>query len=135
MVDYAVSAILVVVAYLMGSIPFAIVVGKGFWHVDVREHGSGNVGTTNVFRVLGSKAGIVVLIGDMAKGLPARPARRSPICALDDALRRDRRPLRPHVLDLPARPRRQGRGDRRRSSWRSCPPSSSSRWRSSSSCC
>ncbi len=59
---------LVVVAYVMGAVPFAIVVGKWFWHVDVRDHGSGNVGTTNVFRVLGVRAGTLVLIGDMAKG-------------------------------------------------------------------
>ena len=55
-------------AYLAGSIPFGLVVGKVFYHVDVREHGSGNVGTTNVFRVLGKKAGVVVLVGDMLKG-------------------------------------------------------------------
>ena len=55
-------------AYLAGSIPFGLVVGKVFYHVDVREHGSGNVGTTNVFRVLGKKAGVVVLAGDMLKG-------------------------------------------------------------------
>jgi glycerol-3-phosphate acyltransferase PlsY len=60
------------VAYLMGSIPFGVVVGKLFYHVDVREHGSGNVGTTNVFRVLGKKAGAVVLVCDMLKGyIPA----------------------------------------------------------------
>jgi glycerol-3-phosphate acyltransferase PlsY len=59
---------LVIVAYVMGSVPFAIVVGKWFWHVDVRDHGSGNVGTTNVFRVLGKRAGTLVLIGDMTKG-------------------------------------------------------------------
>jgi glycerol-3-phosphate acyltransferase PlsY len=64
----AAGVMLVVVAYLLGSIPFAIVIGKWFWHVDVREHGSGNVGTTNVFRVLGKKAGTLVLIGDMGKG-------------------------------------------------------------------
>jgi glycerol-3-phosphate acyltransferase PlsY len=59
-------------AYLVGSIPFALVVGKLFYHVDVREHGSGNVGTTNVFRVLGKKAGVVVLVCDMLKGfIPA----------------------------------------------------------------
>jgi acyl phosphate:glycerol-3-phosphate acyltransferase len=75
-VDYAVGAVLVVLAYLMGSIPFAIVVGKWLWHVDVRDHGSGNVGTTNVFRVLGSRAGTLVLIGDMAKGfIPVALAR------------------------------------------------------------
>ena len=55
-------------AYLLGSIPFALVIGKGFFGIDVRDHGSGNVGTTNVFRVLGKKAGILVFIGDMAKG-------------------------------------------------------------------
>jgi len=59
-------------AYLAGSIPFGVVVGKLFYHVDVREHGSGNVGTTNVFRVLGKKAGVAVLICDMLKGfIPA----------------------------------------------------------------
>ena len=45
--------------YLLGSIPFALVVGKWGFGVDVRDHGSGNVGTTNVFRVLGRKAGIL----------------------------------------------------------------------------
>jgi glycerol-3-phosphate acyltransferase PlsY len=63
-----VGVLLVLVAYVMGSVPFAIVIGKWFWHVDVRDHGSGNVGTTNVFRVLGRRAGTLVLIGDMAKG-------------------------------------------------------------------
>jgi len=59
-------------AYVIGSIPFGVVVGKLFYHVDVREHGSGNVGTTNVFRVLGKKAGVAVLVCDMLKGyIPA----------------------------------------------------------------
>jgi glycerol-3-phosphate acyltransferase PlsY len=60
--------VLLLLAYLVGSIPFGLVVGKLFYHVDVREHGSGNVGTTNVFRVLGKKAGVVVLVCDMLKG-------------------------------------------------------------------
>ncbi len=64
----AAGVVLVLVAYVAGAIPFAIVIGKWFWHVDVRDHGSGNVGTTNVFRVLGSRAGTLVLLGDMAKG-------------------------------------------------------------------
>ena len=64
----AAGVVLVLVAYVAGAIPFAIVIGKWFWHVDVRDHGSGNVGTTNVFRVLGSRAGTLVLRGDMAKG-------------------------------------------------------------------
>ena len=64
------------VAYLCGSIPFGVVIGKLFYGVDVRQHGSGNVGTTNVFRVLGKKAGVAVLICDMLKGyIPAVIAR------------------------------------------------------------
>jgi glycerol-3-phosphate acyltransferase PlsY len=60
---------LLVVAYLLGSIPTAVWVGKYFYNIDVREHGSGNAGATNVFRVLGKKAGIPVLIIDVLKGL------------------------------------------------------------------
>jgi glycerol-3-phosphate acyltransferase PlsY len=60
--------VLFVLAYLAGSIPFGLVVGKLFYGVDVRRHGSGNVGTTNVFRVLGKKAGVAVLVCDMLKG-------------------------------------------------------------------
>ena len=64
--------VLFVLAYLCGSIPFGVIVGKLFYGVDVREHGSGNVGTTNVFRVLGKKAGAVVMVCDILKGwLPA----------------------------------------------------------------
>ena len=65
-------AVLFVLAYVVGSIPFGVVVGKVFYGVDVREHGSGNVGTTNVFRVLGKRAGIAVMICDILKGyIPA----------------------------------------------------------------
>jgi len=60
--------VLLVLAYLIGSIPFGVVIGRLFYGVDVRQHGSGNVGTTNVFRVLGKKAGVAVLILDMLKG-------------------------------------------------------------------
>lgn len=60
--------VLLVLAYLVGSIPFGLVVGKLFYGVDVRQHGSGNVGTTNVFRVLGKRAGVAVLVCDMLKG-------------------------------------------------------------------
>ena len=64
--------VLLVLAYLAGSIPFGVVVGKLFYGVDVREHGSGNVGTTNVFRVLGKKAGSIVMVCDILKGyIPA----------------------------------------------------------------
>jgi len=70
--EFAAFVAALLLAYLVGAIPFGVVVGKLFYHVDVREHGSGNVGTTNVFRVLGKKAGVVVLVCDMLKGyIPA----------------------------------------------------------------
>jgi acyl phosphate:glycerol-3-phosphate acyltransferase len=55
-------------AYLLGSIPTAVWVGKIFHRIDVREHGSGNAGATNVIRVLGWKTGIPVMIVDIGKG-------------------------------------------------------------------
>ena len=55
-------------AYLLGSIPSAVWIGKWFYGVDVRQHGSGNAGTTNVMRVLGKKAALPVFIIDMLKG-------------------------------------------------------------------
>lgn len=58
----------VILAYLIGSIPSAVWVGRIFYGVDVREHGSGNAGATNVIRVLGYKAGIPVLLFDVFKG-------------------------------------------------------------------
>lgn len=61
----------VLLAYLLGSIPSAVWVGKYFYGVDVREHGSGNAGATNVLRTLGKKAGISVLLLDMLKGFAA----------------------------------------------------------------
>ncbi|NLV18006.1 MAG: glycerol-3-phosphate 1-O-acyltransferase PlsY [Bacteroidetes bacterium] len=63
--------ILIVTAYILGSIPSAVWAGRFFHGVDVREHGSGNAGTTNVIRVLGWKTGIPVLIIDMIKGWAA----------------------------------------------------------------
>lgn len=59
---------ILILGYLLGSIPFALLVGKWGYGIDIREHGSGNLGTTNTFRVLGKKAGIIVLIGDLGKG-------------------------------------------------------------------
>lgn len=58
-------------AYLLGSLPNAIWVGKRFYGIDVREHGSGNAGATNVFRVLGKVPGSIVLILDILKGFLA----------------------------------------------------------------
>ncbi len=59
---------LVLGAYLLGSIPTAVWIGKQFYGIDVREFGSGNAGATNTFRVLGKKAGIPVLLFDIIKG-------------------------------------------------------------------
>jgi glycerol-3-phosphate acyltransferase PlsY len=58
-------------AYLLGSIPSSIWIGKAFYNIDVREFGSGNAGATNTFRVLGKRAGIPVLIIDILKGTAA----------------------------------------------------------------
>lgn len=59
------------IAYLLGSIPTAVWVGRAWYDIDVREHGSKNAGATNTFRVLGKKPGIVVLIIDVLKGATA----------------------------------------------------------------
>lgn len=61
----------VILAYLLGSIPTAVWVGKRFYAIDVREHGSKNAGATNTFRVLGKKPGIIVLAIDIIKGFVA----------------------------------------------------------------
>ncbi|MEW6135543.1 MAG: glycerol-3-phosphate 1-O-acyltransferase PlsY [Bacteroidota bacterium] len=58
----------IVIAYLLGSIPTAVWVGKWMYHIDIREHGSRNAGATNTLRVLGLKAGIPVMIFDVFKG-------------------------------------------------------------------
>ncbi|MCG6171022.1 glycerol-3-phosphate 1-O-acyltransferase PlsY [Anoxybacillus sp. LAT_35] len=62
------SVLLVIFGYLLGSIPFALIVGKVGYGIDIREHGSGNLGGTNTFRVLGVKAGLIVTIADILKG-------------------------------------------------------------------
>lgn len=62
------SNVYVLLAYLLGSIPTSVWIGKVFYNIDVREFGSGNAGATNTFRVLGKRAGIPVLIIDILKG-------------------------------------------------------------------
>lgn len=57
-----------IIAYLLGSIQTGLWIGKAFYHINLRKHGSGNTGTTNTFRVLGVKAGLVVLVVDILKG-------------------------------------------------------------------
>ncbi|MFE8699320.1 glycerol-3-phosphate 1-O-acyltransferase PlsY [Cytobacillus sp. FJAT-54145] len=60
--------IIIILAYLLGSIPSGLIIGKTFYGVDIREHGSGNLGGTNTFRTLGVKAGLIVSIADILKG-------------------------------------------------------------------
>lgn len=62
-------ALIIISCYLLGSIPFGYIVGKLFKKVDIRELGSGNIGTTNVFRILGPSLASLVLIGDIGKGI------------------------------------------------------------------
>jgi glycerol-3-phosphate acyltransferase PlsY len=62
-------AISAVLAYLIGSIPVAYIFGRVLKNLDIREHGSGNMGATNAFRVLGRGPGVAVLILDIIKGI------------------------------------------------------------------
>jgi acyl phosphate:glycerol-3-phosphate acyltransferase len=66
-----VTSLLVLAGYLLGSIPFGLIFAKLFAGKDVREHGSGNIGATNVSRVVGPLAGILTLLLDAAKGAAA----------------------------------------------------------------
>lgn len=71
--------------YLLGSIPFALVIGKIFFHTDVRQYGSGNLGGTNAGRVLGKKAGAFVIVLDALKvvlAVGAASALSSPTTAI-----------------------------------------------------
>jgi acyl phosphate:glycerol-3-phosphate acyltransferase len=63
-----IEAIIFILAYLLGSIPTGLIVGKVGYGIDIREHGSGNLGGTNTFRTLGVKAGLIVTISDILKG-------------------------------------------------------------------
>ena len=64
MAEYLIFAL---AGYLLGSLPFGLITGRVFSQVDVREHGSGMTGMTNVMRTAGAPAGIVVLLLDMGK--------------------------------------------------------------------
>lgn len=63
--------LLIVLAYFIGSIPTALIISRSFFGVDIRDYGSGNMGATNTFRVLGTKYGIIVMIFDILKGMLA----------------------------------------------------------------
>lgn len=60
---------LFVVSFLLGSIPFGLIISKVFYHTDIREHGSGNIGTTNAIRTMGKVGGYSVFVLDFGKGL------------------------------------------------------------------
>jgi acyl phosphate:glycerol-3-phosphate acyltransferase len=62
------TVIIILLSYLLGSIPFALLVGKLGYGIDIRKHGSGNLGGTNTFRILGKKAGFIVSAADLLKG-------------------------------------------------------------------
>lgn len=63
--------LLILLAYLIGSIPTSVWVSKRFFNIDIRDYGSGNAGATNVYRVLGSRWGTFVMLMDMLKGVLA----------------------------------------------------------------
>ncbi|MGD1940519.1 MAG: glycerol-3-phosphate 1-O-acyltransferase PlsY [Leptolyngbyaceae cyanobacterium] len=68
---WAVGVLTVFAAYLLGALPTGYLVTKAVKGIDIRQHGSGNTGATNVFRVVGKGAGITVLMIDLLKGLIA----------------------------------------------------------------
>ena len=61
--------LLILLAYLIGSIPTSVWVSQHFFDIDIREYGSGNAGATNTYRVLGPKWGTIVMVADMLKGI------------------------------------------------------------------
>ena len=65
------EVLLIVVAYMIGSIPTSVWVSRFFFGIDIREYGSGNAGATNSFRVMGPRLGTLVMVVDMLKGLAA----------------------------------------------------------------
>ena len=69
MQDLLVAGALFVAAFLLGSIPFGLIISKVFYHTDIREHGSGNIGTTNAIRTMGKVGGCSVFVLDFGKGL------------------------------------------------------------------
>jgi glycerol-3-phosphate acyltransferase PlsY len=59
--------VIAIVAYLLGAIPFGLIIGRRMANVDIRRHGSGNIGATNVFRTLGTRLGLITALLDLAK--------------------------------------------------------------------
>ncbi len=61
--------LLALFSYLLGSVPFGLIISKRVQNIDIREHGSGNIGATNILRSMGPVYGVIVLVLDMGKGL------------------------------------------------------------------
>lgn len=68
MLQVAAAVASLAIAYLLGGVPWALIVGKRFYGVDLRQHGSGNLGATNVLRTFGARAAIATLLLDASKG-------------------------------------------------------------------
>jgi len=65
------EALLIILAYLIGSIPTALLISKKYFGIDIRDYGSGNMGATNTFRIMGSRYGTAVMAIDILKGIVA----------------------------------------------------------------
>lgn len=65
------EGLLIILAYLIGSVPTALIISKRYFGIDIRDYGSGNMGATNTFRVLGSRYGTIVMALDILKGVLA----------------------------------------------------------------
>ncbi len=66
--ELTLALVLAAAGYLIGSIPFGLLVGRWWYGIDLRDYGSGNIGTTNTYRILGLRAGALVMACDIAKG-------------------------------------------------------------------
>ncbi len=69
MLDLLIVVAVFVATFLLGSIPWGLIISKVFFHTDIREHGSGNIGTTNAMRTMGKKGGAAVFLLDFGKGI------------------------------------------------------------------
>ncbi len=67
--DITISILLIILSYILGSIPFGVILGKLICKKDIRQYGSKNIGTTNAIRVLGKKVGFLVFLFDVLKGM------------------------------------------------------------------
>lgn len=63
--------LLIIIAYLIGSVPTALIISRKYFGIDIRDYGSGNMGATNAFRILGPKFGIIIMVLDIIKGMLA----------------------------------------------------------------